>query len=105
MQSAGWACVCACVYRTDKALPARHPAEAAAQSVYTYWYRYLTPATYYSLAAETPPVSRFGLAVWRWAGKQRDFGSNLLQLSFLFKSCGLWTMSCDFVPASQLMKH
>ena len=43
-------------------------------------------------------VSRFGLAVRRWAGKQKDLGSNLLRLSFLFKSCGLWTLSCDFVP-------
>ena len=24
--------------------------------------------------------------------------SNLLRLSFLFKSCGLWTLSCAFVP-------
>ena len=32
------------------------------------------------------------------AGKQRDFGSNLLRFSFLFKCCGLWTLSCDFVP-------
>ena len=31
-------------------------------------------------------------------GKQMDLGSNLLRLSFLFKSCGLWTLSCDFVP-------
>ena len=31
-------------------------------------------------------------------GKQRDLGSNLLWLSFLFKSCCLWTLSCDFVP-------
>ena len=43
-------------------------------------------------------VSRFGLAVRRQAGKQRDLGSNLLRLSFLFKSCGLWTLSCDFFP-------
>ena len=43
-------------------------------------------------------VSRFGLAVRRKAGKQRDFGSNPLRLSFLFKSGGLWTLSCDFVP-------
>ena len=28
-------------------------------------------------------VSQFGLAV---------------RLSFLFKNCGLWTLSCDFVP-------
>ena len=32
------------------------------------------------------------------AGKQKTLGSNLLRLSFLFKSCGLWTLSCDFVP-------
>ena len=42
-------------------------------------------------------VSRFGLAVRSQAGKQKDLGSNLLRLSFLFKSC-LWTLSCDFVP-------
>ena len=41
---------------------------------------------------------RFGLAVRRLAGKQKDLGSNPLRLSFLFKSCGLWTLSCDFVP-------
>ena len=35
--------------------------------------------------------------VWP-SGKQRDLGSNLLRLYFLFKSCGLWTLSCDFVP-------
>ena len=32
------------------------------------------------------------------AGKQKDLGSNPLRLSFLFKSNGLWTQSCDFVP-------
>ena len=37
-------------------------------------------------------MSRFGLV-----GKQRDLGSNLLRLSFHFKGCGLWTLSCDFV--------
>ena len=31
------------------------------------------------------------------AGK-RDLGSIPLWRSFLFKSCGLWTLSCDFVP-------
>ena len=31
------------------------------------------------------------------AGKQRDLGSIPLRLSFLFKSCFLWTLSCDFV--------
>ena len=33
-------------------------------------------------------------------GKRRDLGSNPLRLSFLFRSCGLWTLSCDFVPHS-----
>ena len=42
--------------------------------------------------------SRFGLAVRRWAGKRKDLaGSIPHRLSFLFKSCGLWTRSCDFV--------
>ena len=45
----------------------------------------------------TRKVSRFGLAVRRSAGKQKGLGSNLLRLSFLFKSCGLWTLPCDFV--------
>ena len=35
------------------------------------------------------------------AGKQRNLGSNPLWLSFLFKSCGLWTLFCDFVPHNQ----
>ena len=43
------------------------------------------------------PVNRFGLAVRRQADKQRDLGSNLLRLSFRLKSCGQWTLSCDFV--------
>ena len=44
-------------------------------------------------------VCRFGPApVKRYAGKQRDLGSNPLRLSSLFQSCGLWTLSCDFVP-------
>ena len=34
------------------------------------------------------------------AGKQRDLGSNPNRLSFLFKSCDRWTLSCDFVPHS-----
>ena len=42
--------------------------------------------------------SRFGLAVRREAGKQRDLGSNLLRLSFLYNSCGLWILTYDFVP-------
>ena len=41
---------------------------------------------------------RFGLAARRYAGKQRDLGSNPHWLYFLFKRCGLWTLSCDFVP-------
>ena len=32
--------------------------------------------------------------------KQTELGSNLLRLSLLFKSCGLWTPSCGFVPHS-----
>ena len=43
-------------------------------------------------------LTQFGLAVRRLAGKQKDLGSNPLRLSFLFKSCGLWTLSSDFVP-------
>ena len=38
-----------------------------------------------------PRVSRFGLAVRRQAGKQKDLGSTPLRLSFLFKEvvvCG-----------------
>ena len=38
-----------------------------------------------------------GEPVWP-SGKQRDLGSNPLRLSFFFKSCGLWTLSYDFVP-------
>ena len=32
------------------------------------------------------------------AGKQKDLGSSPFRLSFLFKSWGLWTLSCDFAP-------
>ena len=42
---------------------------------------------------------QYGEPVWpSGTGKQKDFGSNPLRLSFLFKCCGLWTLSCDFVP-------
>ena len=37
------------------------------------------------------------------ADKQKGLGVILLRLSFLFKSCDLWTLSCDC--PSQLMKH
>ena len=40
-----------------------------------------------------------GEPVWP-AGKHWDLGSNPLRLSFLFKNCGLWTLSCDFVPCN-----
>ena len=40
-------------------------------------------------------LSCFGLAVRCWAGKQMDVGLCMLQLSFLFKSCGLRTLSSD----------
>ena len=43
-------------------------------------------------------VSRFGLAVRRLAGKQRDLGSILLRLSFLFKKVVVCGQTCDFVP-------
>ena len=47
----------------------------------------------------TPDLSITREPVWPSgkAGKQRDLGSNPLRLSVLFKSCGLWTLSCDFV--------
>ena len=41
---------------------------------------------------------RLGLAVRRYAGKQKDLGSIQIQLFPFFKSHGLWTLSCDFVP-------
>ena len=44
------------------------------------------------------PVHLLHVAVRRQASKQRDLGLNPLRLSFLFESCGLWTLSCDFVP-------
>ena len=52
--------------------------------------------------------SRNSYVQWKWAGlawwygvrlvSKGDLGWNLLRLSFLFKSCGLWTLSCVFVP-------
>ena len=53
---------------------------------------------YYRQRFPVQHVSRCGLAVRRQAGKRKDLGSNPLRLSFLFKSCCLWTPSCDFVP-------
>ena len=38
-----------------------------------------------------------GPAVRRQAGRRRDLGSYTLRLSFLFKNCDVWTLSCDFV--------
>ena len=35
-------------------------------------------------------ISRFDLAVSRYAGKQKDLGSIPLRLSFLFENCGLY---------------
>ena len=49
------------------------------------------------------PLLMRGEPVWpsgkafRLVLKQKDLGSNPLRLPFLFKSCGLWTLSCDFV--------
>ena len=36
------------------------------------------------------PVSRFGLAVRRWAGKQEDVCSIPIRLSFLFRKVVVW---------------
>ena len=47
-------------------------------------------------------MSQFGLAARCQAGKLKDLGSIPLQLSVLFKSCGLWTL---WLCPSQLMKH
>ena len=49
-------------------------------------------------------VSRFGLAVRRYAGKQKGLGSNLLRFSFLFKKvvvCGHCLVSLSLT----IMKH
>ena len=32
---------------------------------------------------------------------QKGIGSNPLWLSLLFKTCGLWTLSCNFVSRKQ----
>ena len=42
-------------------------------------------------------VSRFGLTVRRYAGKQKDHGSNPLRLLLSLQKC-LWTLSWDYVP-------
>ena len=47
---------------------------------------------------QTADMSQFGLAVRHQAGKQEDLGLIPIQLSSLFKGCGLWTLSCDSVP-------
>ena len=72
--------------------------------------RHATCATFFLLNnarfRSRPELKRFSvcepvwpsLAVRRYSGKRRDLGSNPLRLSFLFKRCGLWTLSCDFVP-------
>ena len=61
----------------------------------SYWTRLCRTTRHTSGAAGG--VSRCGLAVRRLAGKQKDHGSiRFGRLSFLFKSCGLWTLSCDF---------
>ena len=51
------------------------------------WYVNWCPRTWISTS---PPFREFC--------EQKDFGLNLLWLSFRFKNCGLWTLSCDFVP-------
>ena len=47
-------------------------------------------------------VSRFGLAVRRSAGKQKDLGSNPLRLSFLFSSK---VVVCLVTLSLTVMKH
>ena len=37
-----------------------------------------------------------GGRAFRLVLKQKDLGSNPLRLPFLFRYCGLWTLSCDF---------
>ena len=49
------------------------------------------------LLTRTGGVSRFGLAVRRYAGKRKDLGSIPLRLSFLFKKVVVCGQSCDFV--------
>ena len=51
-----------------------------------------------SSAFKIPRELQFGALESRRDQEERDIGSNLLRLSFLFKSCGLWTLSCDFDP-------
>ena len=80
--------------------PCSHPCFAL---ILVEWVRHIRLLTYPSPSRTTGRawelcVSRFGLVVRHQAGKQKDLGSNLLWLSFLFKGCGLWTLSCDFVP-------
>ena len=50
------------------------------------------------LACHVSQLRQFGLVARCLVGKQKGLGLNLLWFSFLFKSCGLWTLSCDFVP-------
>ena len=50
---------------------------------------------------QAPPLAPCE-AVWPsgkgLAGQQKDLGSIPFRSSSLFRSCGLWTLSCDFVP-------
>ena len=41
------------------------------------------------------PIWPSGKVLGWYSGKQKDFISITLWLSFLFKSCGLWMMPCD----------
>ena len=43
-------------------------------------------------------VSQCGPVAMPQAGKQTAVSLNPLQLSFLFRSCGLWTLSSDSAP-------
>ena len=45
--------------------------------------------------ADCHNLAIFSGSVFYW---QKGLGSIPLQLSLLFNTCGLWVLSCDFVP-------
>ena len=46
---------------------------------------------------DSEPVWPSGKAFKVWKAEEPRLDSAWALLSFLFKSCGLWTLSCDFV--------
>ena len=76
---------------------------------FSYFSQFLTVYLLFRVTCDKSAVGLFESGEYRYvacksdqqqskAGKQKDLGSNPLWLSFLFKNCGLWTLSCDFVP-------